>query len=77
MVQFTLWQGDFSAEPQPLQVIVTGLPSDAQQDTIQFFFENRRRTGGGPTADIQFEPDKGSAIITYIEHEGRTFLPYF
>ena len=51
-------------------VEVSNLASDTSCDLLTFFFENKRRTGGGEIEDLQFIPEEGMARITYVSEAG-------
>ena len=51
-------------------VEVSGLGPKTSEETIVMYFENKRRSDGGPVADIQFEEGSGTAIVTFEEAEG-------
>ena len=49
---------------------VTNIPPNTSQDALEFFFENRRRSGGGPIEELEYDPDTKSAVITFEDPEG-------
>lgn len=49
---------------------VTKLPPTTTQDSLRFFFENTRKSGGGDVEDVEYDKDTASAIITFEEDEG-------
>ncbi|CAG2237686.1 unnamed protein product [Mytilus edulis] len=48
---------------------VTKLPSDTTEDGLRFFFENRRKFGGGDVQDVEYDEDTRTAIVTFEEDE--------
>ncbi|XP_076078269.1 protein mono-ADP-ribosyltransferase PARP14-like isoform X2 [Mytilus galloprovincialis] len=48
---------------------VTKLPSDTTEDGLRFFFENRRKFGGGDVQDVEYDEDTKTAIVTFEEDE--------
>ena len=46
-------------------VEVSGISQCTTHEYLQLFFENPRRSGGGDIVDLQYDSDKGSAIITF------------
>ena len=50
---------------------VTNIPPNTSQDALEFFFENRRRSGGGPIEELEYDPDTKSAVITFEDPEGQ------
>ena len=57
------------AEPMK-RVVVEGIPESTHEDCIEVFFENRRKSGGGPIEHIERDQEKGCVIITYESAEG-------
>ncbi|KAI8490323.1 positive regulation of interleukin-4-mediated signaling pathway [Branchiostoma belcheri] len=47
---------------------VTGIPSSASDDYLCIYFENTRRSGGGDVAEIKLDKDRGTALITFDDH---------
>ena len=50
---------------------VTGLASTTTKDSIVNFFENTRRSGGGEIENVDFTPNKGYAVVTFISAESK------
>ena len=48
---------------------VRGIPSDASEDIVRMFFENRKRSGGGEVKNVSLDK-KGTAVITFYDAEG-------
>ncbi|XP_071169373.1 uncharacterized protein [Mytilus edulis] len=48
---------------------VSNIPSGTAEDAIRFFFENKRKSGGGEIEDLDYDDDSHSAIITFEEDE--------
>ena len=55
----------------PFKVKITGLTSPFEEDMLAMFFENKRRSGGGDIENIESDPGKGQAFITYVNSEGK------
>ncbi len=57
---------------------VTRLAPATTKDSITMFFENTKRTGGGEVEHVDFMPDLGIAVVTFVKaeskyaHEGHT-----
>ena len=49
---------------------VTKLPTGTTTDSLTFFFENTRKSGGGDVTDVEYDEDTATAIITFEEDEG-------
>ncbi|XP_035673189.1 protein mono-ADP-ribosyltransferase PARP14-like [Branchiostoma floridae] len=47
---------------------VTGLPPQTSNDKLLYYFENAKRSGGGPVADVQLDKDRGSALVFFDDH---------
>ncbi|VDI33877.1 Hypothetical predicted protein [Mytilus galloprovincialis] len=48
---------------------VTRLPPTTTQDSLQYFFEDTRKFGGGDVEDVEYDEDTASAYITFEEDE--------
>lgn len=53
---------------------VTNIPDGTSKDALLFFFENRRKSGGGSVEDLEYDPDTKSAVITFEDPEGEISL---
>ncbi|KAJ8317273.1 hypothetical protein KUTeg_005177 [Tegillarca granosa] len=57
---------DHDEEPKGTNMIkVSKLPKGTTKDSLTYFFENRKRSGGGETEDVDFEESDMTAIITF------------
>ncbi|XP_069139429.1 protein mono-ADP-ribosyltransferase PARP14-like isoform X2 [Argopecten irradians] len=55
-------------EEEPLGMIkVSGFSSQTTEDTLEMFFENKRKSGGGDIEEMDFQED--FAIITFVNSE--------
>ena len=52
-------------------VLVSGIKDTKDKDTLKEFFECKRRSRGGPVANIDYRKDTGEAVVTYFSEEGR------
>lgn len=50
---------------------VTGLAATTTKDSISMFFENTRRSGGGEVEHVDFTPDQGIAVVTFVKVESK------
>ena len=50
-------------------IIVSGLPSDVDEEDIQMYFENRRQKGG-PVEKVEHDEESGTAVVCFEESEG-------
>ena len=49
---------------------VTGIREQTSKELIQLFFENEKRSSGGPIAKLNFDPENGTAIISFEDKQG-------
>ncbi|KAK2554340.1 Protein mono-ADP-ribosyltransferase PARP14 [Acropora cervicornis] len=49
-----------------LTIIVSGLKSTTTKDTVLYYFENSRRSGGGEVLNVDFK-EQGDAVVTFQE----------
>lgn len=49
---------------------VSKIPQNASEDTVRFFFENKRKSGGGDIEDLDYDTETHTAIITFEEEDG-------
>lgn len=50
---------------------VSNIPTGSSEDAIRFFFENKRKSGGGDINDLDYDEDSHTAIITFEEGGGK------
>ena len=43
------------------------VPSKADEEFLQMFFENTKRQGGGPVKNVDIDRDEGTAVIEFEE----------
>ena len=48
---------------------LNGLAPTTTEDSIRNFFENTRRSGGGDINSVEFNPEEGFAVITFMSAE--------
>lgn len=46
------------------------------KDVLLFFFENRRKSGGGSVDDLEYDLDIKLVVIIFEEFEGEIFFSY-
>jgi len=72
--------------PQPTScaVSVTGFARDTPAEPIVWFFENPRRSGGGPVMELYYDEREALAVVTFRNRQGELFCrianlkgPYF
>ena len=52
-----------------ITILASGIPPSNSEDSVRYYFENSRRSGGGEVCDIDLSPD-GKAVITFTDVEG-------
>ena len=57
--------------PQQCTVKVTGLLDDTSKDLLMNYFENTRRSKGGPICDIEIDRDLRECFITFETPDGK------
>ena len=59
-------------EAQESRVIeVRGLSAATTKDSISMFFENTRRSGGGEVEHVDYTPEEGIAVVTFVKAESK------
>ena len=53
-----------------ITIIASGIPPSSSEDSVRYYFENSRRSGGGEVCDIDLTHD-GKAVITFVAVEGK------
>jgi len=51
-------------------IIVQGIGEKIGRDTIEFYFENHRRSGGGRVSDVKMNEEDASCLVYFEDHEG-------
>ena len=59
-----------AGEEEPRSLVVQGLNADITEETLELFFENTKRSGGGDIVRITLDPNTGSATILFEEADG-------
>ena len=62
-----------SDDPE-LDLEVTGLPDKTSRDYLENFFSHQR-IKGGDIKDLKFDPETGTAMVTYVSKQGSS-LPF-
>ncbi len=57
--------------PDPRRVVVDNIDHDATREYLMMFFQNEKRSGGGEVDKVYIDHDKGRAIVTFKEAEGK------
>ena len=61
-------EGDTSNDAD-ITIVASGISPYSSEDTVRYYFENSRRSGGGEVCDIDLTHD-GKAVITFTMVEG-------
>ena len=62
---------DVEVTQQPRTIEVTGLAPTTTEDAIVNFFENKKRTGGGDVESVDYNPDRGTAVVTFTTADSK------
>ncbi len=52
-------------------VLVTGLTKNTTKQTIEMYFENKNNGGGKIYGDIIYQNDKGKALVSFCDPQGK------
>ena len=63
---------DEKEEPKTT-VKVKGVKKFSSPDPVRFYFENKRRSGGGKILDLSFCEDEDEALITFESSESKSY----
>ena len=55
-------------------ILVSGIKETTTGELLKMFFENKRRSGGGPVKKLDYQSTKGQATISFHSEEGRHLL---
>ena len=61
-----------SSRPQQCTVEVFGLPPGASEDLVMNYFENAKRSKGGPVSSVVINPDSQKCLVTFESAEGKS-----
>ena len=50
---------------------VRGFSQETSDDTLEYYFENKKRSGGGDIKHFQMDREEGCALITYEKQTGK------
>ncbi|KAI0210543.1 hypothetical protein LSAT2_004740 [Lamellibrachia satsuma] len=48
-------------------ILVSGIKQTTDEEVLKLFFENRRRSGGGPVQNVDYRKSTGRAVITFYD----------
>ncbi|KAJ8316973.1 hypothetical protein KUTeg_004877 [Tegillarca granosa] len=60
-----------SKVPVTNTIMVTGISNTTSSDTVRFYFENTRRSGGGEVEDVHFERQEGTCFVSFKDPESK------
>ena len=55
---------------------VSGFEPSTTKDTLEYYFENKRRSSCGPVEDVTFNKQEGYALVTFKNKAGNEILPF-
>lgn len=64
---------DDCEDEEPLdskQLLISGLPDDTDEESIEIFFESKRKSGGGLIRRTDFRKEQGEAVIEFKSWKG-------
>lgn len=61
-----------SSGPKQCTVEVFGLPPGASEDLVMNYFENAKRSKGGPVSTVVINPDSQKCLVTFESAEGKS-----
>ena len=62
-------QADQEDMEESRTIELNGLAPTTTEDSLRNFFENSRRSGGGDVDSVEFNPQEGFAVITFMSAE--------
>ena len=54
-------------------ILVRGLAANTSKDMMELYFENHRKSGGGPVSDVQIDTEENCAVVVFEEYSSRYF----
>ena len=51
-------------------IVVTNLPEDTTNDSVEMYFENARRSNGGPVHNIELHIEDGYCLVFFKDTKG-------
>jgi len=58
-------------------VSVTGFARGTPAEPILWFFENQKRSGGGPVMELYYDEQESSAVVTFHDRQGEFLVCFF
>ncbi|XP_072025000.1 protein mono-ADP-ribosyltransferase PARP14-like [Amphiura filiformis] len=49
-------------------ILVQGLETNISEDMLELYFENERKSGGGPVTDVEFDEESNIAIVFFEDY---------
>lgn len=65
------YQRELSPSGQQCTVLVTGVPTDASEELLTDYFENTRRSKGGPVSKVDINRERQTCLVTFESPDGR------
>ena len=67
----TRYLSDREGAQESRVIVVHGLAAATTKDSIRMFFENTRRSGGGKVEHVDYTPEQGIAVVTFVKAESK------
>lgn len=58
-------------------IIVSGFSEGISDSTLEYYFENEKRSGGGTVTDIKVNHDDCTCLVYFEDHTGSFFFAFF
>ena len=60
--------------PMSNAVLVDNLKPGTHEESVQLFFENTKRSGGGLVQRVEMVPDENKCIVFFEDYQGNLFI---
>lgn len=52
-------------------ILVRGLAANTSKDMMELYFENHRKSGGGPVLDVELNNEENCAIVVFEDYSSK------
>ena len=59
---------------QSYSIEVSGVDKNTSAETVRMYFENEKRSKGGPTDNVWYNVKNGNYVVTFISSESEKFI---
>ncbi len=56
-------------------ILVQGLEADTSRDMIELYFENQRKSGGGPVNEVEVNEEENTAFVSFEDWQSKYNTP--